>query len=272
MNATKRTLAALLVSLSTALAAAAASETTADQGWDAVQNLMFAEALTLFRNNPAGDRQSELSVRLGEAVAILHRQPTTRNNIDEALAIFDELIREAPGTDISLQAAYLKARLVQLHPFEPDPAAAIPLYLEVTRQYPETALGQFAFVKAAGLQLYDPETADEDRPFEAISRNASRISDPDVLRCYHLMMAEASHRMGYDDAFSLSHYIEAFDAGLTKPDLKANVLTRIIVLARRLGDAETARASADLFLVEFPRDIRITMIEELLTELDKADS
>lgn len=272
MNATKKVVAAFLASLSTALACSAAPEATAEQGWDAVQNLMFAEALTLFRNSPAGDRKSELSVRLGEAVAILHRQPTTRNNIDDALAIFDELIREAPGTDTSLQAAYLKARLIQLHPFDPDPAAAIPLYLEVTRQYPETILGQFAYVKASGLQLYDPETADEDRPFEAISRNASLISNPDVLRSYHLMMAEASHRLEYDDAFSLKHYIEAFDAGLTKPDLKANVLTRIIVLSQRLGDTETTRASAEVFLTEFPRDIRVTMIMELLTELDRADS
>jgi hypothetical protein len=272
MNKMKGVLAGFLASLSAALTAAAAPETAADQGWEAVQNLMFAEALTLFRNSPAGDRQSVLSLRLGEAVAILHRQPTTRKNIDAAQAIFDELIREAPGTDTSLQAAYLKARVTQLHPFEPDPAAAIPLYLEVTRRYPETVLGQFAYVKASGLQLYDPETADEDRPFEAISVNAFVISNPDVLRCYHLMMAEASHRLGYDDAFSLKHYIEAYEAGLTKPDLEANVLTRIIVLSQRLGDTETARACAERFLTEFPRDIRVTMIGELLTELDKADS
>jgi hypothetical protein len=271
MNVTKR-IALFLASLSTAIAAAAAPETTADQGWDAVQNLMFAEALTLFRNSTSGDRQSELSARLGEAVAILHRQPTTRNNIDDALTIFDQLILDEPGTETSLQAAYLRARLVQLHPFEPDPAAAIPLYQEIARQYPETLLGQFAFVKASGLQLYDPETAGEDRPFEAISRDASFLSNPDVLRSYHLMMAEASQRLGYDDAFSLKHYIEAYGAGLTKPDLKANVLTRIIVLSQRLGDTETTRACAKVFLTEFPRDIRVTMIQELAKELGRTDS
>jgi hypothetical protein len=272
MNVTKRTPAVFLTSLSIVLAAAAAPETKVDQGWDAVQNLMFAEALSLFRNSPSGNRQSELSARLGEAVAILHRQPTTRNNIDDAQAIFDQLIREAPGTETSLQAAYLKARLTQLHPFEPDPAAAIPLYQEVTRNFPETVLGQIAFVKASGLQLYDPETTDEDRPFESISRDASLLSDPDVRRSYHLMMAEASHRLEYGEAFSLKHYLEAYDAGLTKPDLKANVLTRIIVLSQRLGDIETTRACAEVFLTEFPRDIRITMIEDLVTQLDRTDS
>jgi len=271
MSFMKRTLAAVLASLSTTLAAAAAPETTVDQGWEAIQNLMFAEALALFRESSPSDRQSELSVRLGEAVAILHRQPTTRDNLDDALAIFDQLIREAPRTETSLQAAYLKARLIQLHPFDPSPAAAIPLYLEITRQYPDSVLGQFAFVKASCLQLYDPETADEDRPFETISRNASILSNPDVLRCYHLMMAEASHRLGYDDAFSLKHYIEAFQAGLTKPDLKANVLIRIIVLSQHIGDTETTRTCAEEFLIDFPRDIRVTMIEELLTDLDRAD-
>jgi len=272
MIVTKRIPAVFLASCSIVLIAAAAPETKVDQGWDAVQNLRFREALTLFRNSPSGNRQSELSARLGEGVAILHRQPTTRDNIDDSLAIFDQLIREAPGTETSLQAAYLKARLIQLHPFEPDPAAAIPLYQDVTRYYPETVLGQFAFVKASGLQLYDPETADEDRPFESISREASLLTDPDVRRSYHLMMAEASHRFDYGYAYSLKHYLEAYDAGLTKPDLKANVLTRIIVLSQRLGDIETTRACAEVFLTEFPRDIRTTMIEDLITELDGTDS
>lgn len=233
-------------------------------GWDRINDLLFDDALTLFRDQQKRADQTLDSARLGEAIALLHRQPTTRANTDHVLSILDVLIAQSEDDAIALHGAYLKARIVQLHPFEPDPGAAIPLYLNLARQYPETILGQFAFVKASALRLYDPNTADSERPFGSIARQAAFLSDPDVIRSCHLMMAEASQRLGYSDAFSLAHYIEAYDAGLTKPDLRANVLTRIIVLSQRLGDTRTTRARAEEFRTEFPRDIRITMVEELL--------
>ena len=236
-------------------------------GWDKISDLLFTEALTLFRDPQKQADLSLDSVRLGEAVALLHRQPTTRANTDNVLSILEVLIAQSEDDGIALQAAYLKARIVQLHPFEPNPDAAIPLYLNLARQYPETILGQFAFVKASGLQLYDPNTADDKRPFESISSQAAFLSDRDVIRSYNLLVAEASQRFDYSDTFSLEHYIEAYDAGLTKPDLRANVLARIIVLSQRLGDIRTTRARAEEFRTEFPRDIRITMVEELLEEM-----
>jgi hypothetical protein len=238
-----------------------------EDGWDKIKNLLFSEALTLFRDQQKQGEQSLDSVRLGEAVALLHRQPTTRANTENVLSILEVLISQSEDEGIALQAAYLKARIVQLHPFEPNPDAAIPLYLDLARKYPETILGQFAFVKASGLQLYDPDTPDDGRPFEAISNQSAFLSDPDVIRSYNLLVAEASQRLDYSDTFSLGHYIEAYDAGLTKPDLRANVLARIIVLSQRLGDIGTTRARAEEFRTEFPRDIRITMVEELLEEM-----
>jgi hypothetical protein len=272
MRILRRILAVFLAAFPTVLSTMGAPNPEVAQGWAAMQNLRFREACTLFRNSPADNRDSERSARLGEAVAMVQMQPTTREKIEKALVILDRLIREAPESEISIQAAYLKARIIQLHPFDPDPAVAIPLYLDLAEQHPETLLGQFAFVKASALRLYNPDIADDERPFEAISTDAALLSDPDVLRCYHLMMAEASQRLGYDDAFSLRHYRKAYDAGLTKPDLRANVLARIILLAQRLGDRKTALSRARVFLTEFPRDIRTTVMEELVKKLDGADS
>jgi len=272
MRIRRRALAVFLTVFPAVLTAMGAPDQAVTRGWAAVQNLRFQEARSLFRNSPADNRDSARSARLGEAVAMVQMQPTTREKIGNALVILDRLIREAPESEISIQAAYLKARIIQLHPFDPDPAAAIPLYLDLTEQHPETLLGQLAFVKACALRLYDPDIADDERPFEAVSTDAALLSDPDVLRCYHLMMAEASQRLGYDDAFSLRHYMEAYDAGLTKPDLRANVLARIILLSRRLGDRRTALARARVFLTEFPRDIRTTVMEDLVKKLDGTGS
>lgn len=254
---------AFLLSLTTH--AFAAPQPTVEEGWQAIQNLMFAEALSLFRNNLTGDSRS---IELGTAVAILHRQPTTRSNIAEALAILEQLTSDAPGSPEAQEAAYLKARLVQLNPFEPDPERALQLYRQLIHDAPDTLFGQLAFLKWAGLTLYSPAVADADVPFEALEAEGAFLTDPDCRRSFHLLLAEAAQRRHHDDAFALRHYLSAHQEGLAKPDLRANVLTRIIVLAQREDRLDLARTHAATFVATFPRDIRITQIKELLADID----
>ncbi|MEZ5276939.1 MAG: hypothetical protein R3F07_11215 [Opitutaceae bacterium] len=238
---------------------------TTEQGWIAIQGLMFSQALSAFQSEPTANTPS---ARLGQAVALLHKQPTTRGHIEEALSILESLARDESGSEEALQAAYLRARVIQLHPFEPDPRASLPLYHALVTEAPRTLIGQLAFLKWAGIELYSGDVDDRDVPFAAIEADGEFLSDPDCRRSFHLLLAEAGQRRHHDDDFVLRHYLSAYEAGLAKPDLQANVLTRIIVLEQKTGRTDQARAHAELFIAAYPRDIRITQIGEIIGDPD----
>ena len=256
---------ALAILLALAGVARADPPPTADQGWSAIQNLMFTEALSIFESQTIAETES---ARFGQAVAILHRQPTTRGHIEAALTILEELIKDDSGSEEGLWAAYLQARVVQMQPFEPNPPASLPLYRALADKAPRTLVGQLAFLKWAGLELYSVDAADNEVPFTRVEAGGSILIDPDCRRSFHLLLAEAGQRRHQDDDFVLRHYVSAYEAGLAKPDLKANVLTRIIVLEQRTGRIDQARTHAEAFVAAFPRDMRITLIKELLADLD----
>src|SRR5690606_29034904 len=95
-----------------------------DAAW---QEILNSEPKRILRD-PAGANEAR-EARLATGAAWMSLQPATDDNLAKAAAIFADL---AQGDDeVAAQAAYLRARLWQLHFLQPNYARAAELYEEL---------------------------------------------------------------------------------------------------------------------------------------------
>ncbi|MEO6873398.1 MAG: tetratricopeptide repeat protein [Opitutaceae bacterium] len=233
------------------LAAGAASSADLNEAWLAIANSHPKDALRkLDESDPAR------AVQLARAVALMAQQSATDDNVRAAEKIFVEL---ATGNDEPAdEAAYLQARLYQLHYVQPDYAKAAELYQALAQRHPRSHWAQLGLVKLALLKLYvvpDTTAAGSDRlaPAEAL---LAQISDPLLQRDLNLQIGQAGVALKQPLARFLPHLVAADRVGGITATAREDLIVQIGVLSMRAGDWAQAKKYFERYLVEFPNNVR----------------
>ena len=90
------------------------------------------------------------------------------------------------------------------------------------------------------------------------------LSDPDAIRDYHIVLADAVGFMRLDPATALDHLQKAYETSRLTGKLQADVLVRISEIAAKTGNQSLSREFARRFLEKFPRDERASSIRKKL--------
>jgi len=203
--------------------------------------------------------------RYGRGVATLNLQPRTEANVDTANAIFEELVAEKNDDEIAIHAAYQLARIPHVQRNKPDLLLAAQRYESLIEQHPGHPLADAATVKLTILRLYAPqENPLPSERLESAKALGTGLRDPDAIRDYHIVIADAVGLMRLDPATALQHLQKAYETSRLTGKLEADVLVRISEIAAKTGDQSLSREFARRFLKQFPRDERASSIRKKL--------
>ena len=241
------------------LAAGAAAPADLDPAWTALANSRPQDVLRLLRRDASARAE-----RLAWAAGRIGTQPASDASMREAEAVLAEL---ALGPDeIAAEAAYLRARIYQLHLSEPDFPKAAQLYAELAARQPRSHWAQLGLVKLGLLKLYllpdttDP-AADRLAPAEALLR---RISEPLLRRDLDLQIGQAGIVLHQPLARYLPHLIAAEQVGGITGTAGEDLIVQIGVLSERGGDWARAREYFERYLANYPTNVRAFTIRKKL--------
>lgn len=207
------------------------------------------------------------SARLGEAFALLQRQPLTPTNLERAETLFTALIGE-PDAEISATARYQLARIPHTHRTTPDLALARQRYLDLIAAHPGHLLAERAHIKLAIIDLYRVEPRlPRGQLLANYTATLATLTDSGVRRDLALLLAEARLRFEVEPALALDLLLKADAAGFARSSQRATAWIQIAELARLAGQVEIAHRYYRQFLAHFPRDARYLEIEERLAAL-----
>lgn len=252
-----------LLILGPLLAVGAAAPDNPDRAWTALANNRPQDVLREFR--PDAPSRAE---RLAWAAARIGAQPASDGNMREAEAVLVELEH---GTDeLAAEAAYLRARIYQLHLNTPDFTKAAQLYAELARQQPESHWAQLGLVKLGLLKLYllpDVSGAGADRLLAAEVLLA-RIHEPLLRRDLNLQIGQAGIALNQPQARFLPHLIAAEQVGGITGNAQEDLVVQIGVLSERGGDWARAREYFEKYLAAYPTNVRAYTIRRKLAEVN----
>ena len=245
------------------LAVGAAAPADLNRASDALVNSRPQDVLRLLRRD--SDSRAE---RLVWAAGRIGAQPATDGSMREAEAVLLEL--EQGTDDIAAQAAYLRARIYQLHLNEPDFAMAAKLYTALAERQPQNHWAQLGLVKLGMLKLYalpDSTAPDADRlaPAEAV---LTRIHEPLLRRDLDLQIGQAGIVLHQPQARFLPHLIAADHVGGITGTACEDLIVQIGVLSERVGDWARAREYFERYLAEYPTNVRAFTIRKKLAEVN----
>jgi len=200
--------------------------------------------------------------KLAEGAAWMSLQPSTDENLAKAAGIFAEL---AQGDDeIAAQAAYLRARLWQLHFLQPNYARAAELFEQLAARQPESHWAQLGLVKLGMLKLYVlPDVPDRIAAAEEI---LTRITEPELQRDLHLQIGQAGVLLKEPLERFLPHLVAADQIGGISGTAREDLIVQIGELSMRAGLPEQAQKYLELYLKEFPNNVRAYAVAERLAE------
>lgn len=240
--------------------------------WQTTSTGLFNDAHTLFSAHSTL-HPTDRETRLGEAMTLLQLQPKTERLITRSVALLDALIKENAHDEIGLNARYFRGRIEHIHRTPADPAAALSHYAQLHHDHPTHPLAAQALIKIALIELYQPQPPEAlAASFHTLTEKAHALPPGYGRRDLHLVLGEASLRLGLGDSSARFHFTEALREGISAPTLRADVLVRLGELARILGDTEEARLHYQAFLDQFPRDSRRLMISQRLSNLPHHES
>ena len=235
-----------------------------DPNWAALANDRPREVLrTLDRDAPTRAEQ------LAWAAAQMSAQPATDGNMRAAEEVFIVLARDRD--EIAAEAAYLRARLYQLHFAQPDYPHAAELYRELAANQPFSHWAQLGLVKLALLKLYllpDATGPGADRlaPAEAL---LAQIHEPQLQRDLHLQIAHAGIALKQPLARILPHLVAADRIGGIAGTPHEDLLVQTGVLSLRAGLPAQAKGYFERYLSEYPTNVRAFTIRLKLDEAEK---
>ena len=239
-----------------------------DQNWQDAAAMLVDEANAEFQKLAAKGSGSSREVRFGEAITLLGVNPKTEAQIDQAAAMLDELAEAEPADQFSIPALYYRARIEQLHKFEPDLDAAVGFYEEVRRRAPTHPLADLSLVKLAIIQLVaesDEELVRKRVPeFQELSKT---LASAPARRDLNLILAEVNESRLGDKEAALENMLEAQRCGIARNAMLATALVRTAELASAVGRTELARANYEQFIANFPREARLKLVKDRLAEL-----
>jgi tetratricopeptide (TPR) repeat protein len=235
-----------------------------DRALQALANNRPENVLRILRRD-----SSSRAERLTWAAGLIGAQPATDANMREAEAVLIEL--EQGTDDIAAEAAYLRARIYQLHLNEPDFSKAAQLYADLAARQPESHWAQLGLVKLGLLKLYLlPESKDPaaDR-LKAAEALLPRISEPLLRRDLDLQIGQAGIILHQPQARFLPHLLAAARVGGLTGNAREDLIVQIGVLSERGGDWATAREYFERYLADYPTNVRAFTVRKKLDELNR---
>ena len=232
--------------------------------WTALANGRPDEAQRRIGPEPATRAE-----QLAWAAAQISVQPATDDHMRAAERVLEKLAQG--GDDLAAEAAYLRARIYQLHLNTPDFAQAARLYAELAGRQPGSHWAQLGLVKLGLLKLYllpdltDPG-ADRLAAAEAL---LPRIHEPLLRRDLELQIGQAGIVLHQPQARFLPHLIAAVEAGGITGNAREDLMVQIGVLSERAGDWARAREYFERYLAEYPTNVRAFTIREKLAEVKR---
>jgi tetratricopeptide (TPR) repeat protein len=244
------------------LGAGAPARADLGQAWKSLANSRPQDVL----RSDSG-REASRPARLAWAAAWMSVQPAVDENMRAAEEIFAELARGDDET--AAEAAYLRARLHQLHFARPDYVRAAELYRELAARQPQSHWAQLGLVKLAMLELYvlpGPAAVETDRLAPAEARLA-QIREPLLQRDLHLQIGQAGIALKQPLTRLLPHLVAADRIGGISGTAREDLVVQIGELSRRAGLRGQAREYFERYLREYPNNVRAYGVRLKLAEV-----
>jgi tetratricopeptide (TPR) repeat protein len=229
-----------------------ASSREPSPGWEALARLQAREAGEAFAELP-GDREA----RLGRAATLLALQPRTPANITRSESVLLQVVAEDADDETGVAAAYLLARIAQLHATPSQPERALERFRELRSRHPNHPLAQTGVVKSAVIILYSPGArASLPARFADVEGMADAIHDDAIRFEFHQVLREAYGRLLGDHEGQLRHARRQLQLPAPRTVRRADVLIHAAESCRRLDRPAEALPLLNQFLAEFPRESR----------------
>lgn len=235
----------------------------------------LAAAWRLMANQLPRDASAELGAlpgaptreqALAGATVALDYQPVTPDRLRAAEAVFAEL---AAGDDeVADAAAYLQARVHQVHFQQPDYARAAALYRALAAKHPDSHWAQLGLVKLGLLTLYTlPEPAAPADRVAAAEALLSRIREEKLQRDLHLQIAHAVTHYGLSLDRALAHLKEVDRIGGLVGQVPEDLAIQLGELSLRAGHYADARMYFERYLRDFTPNLRSVTVKRRLEDL-----
>lgn len=242
--------------------AGAAEEPPLTRAWQAIVD---SRSKDVFRAIDAGT--ADRAGRLARAAAYFDLQPISDDSMRKAEVILADL---AKGDDeIALQAAYLQARLYQLHFSTPDFAKAANLFEQLAARAPDSHWAQLGLVKLGMLKLYagaSPATGGAERMALAGALLA-KIKEPALRRDLELQIGRAGLLLKQPLDRVLPHLIEADRIGGISGTAAEDLIVQIGELSYRNGQFAQSRVYFERYVKTYPRNLRAYSVQRRLEEI-----
>ncbi|HWL51638.1 MAG TPA: tetratricopeptide repeat protein [Chthoniobacteraceae bacterium] len=242
-----------------------------DPAWRDASNLLFNQAHQQFQRAAKKEGAAERERMLGHGITLLNLQPRTQSNLEEARALFQRLMAQAPESGEARFAAFYLARLYELydHPAQPDQARR--LYRQLLEDHPGDLLAERSASCLVLLDLYETISDEErTRRFHALESWASRLRTPTGRRDFSLNMGYACldfPAIEASRARAIHYLLAAEKEGITQHQMEARTWIAIGELARLEGRKELAREYYQKFLTKYRRDNRHYTLQKRLETL-----
>lgn len=222
--------------------------------------------LALVQLGDGGAEEARAS-QLARATSQLDDQPVTDDGLRQTEEILIEL---AKGDDeLADQAAYLQARIYQIHFSRPVPEKAAELYRALAEKHPQSHWAQLGLVKLALLQLYAlPEPAGPVVRLAATEKLLSRITEQGLQRDLHLQLGLAEVFYKQPLAGVVKHLLAADRIGGVAGQAGEDLVVQIAELSMRDGQDAQARVYFERYLREYPVSGRCFTVRVRLKALD----
>lgn len=245
-----------------ALSGRAAPAPDLPAAWGDIADSRSKLALVQLDRAEAADRAAQLA----RATATLDDQPVGDGDLRRAEATFARL---AQGDDeTAQQAAYLQARIWQLHFAQPDYARAAELFRALAERSPRSHWAQLGLVKLALVQLYAlPEPADPAARLAAAAALLPRVTEPTLQRDLQLQLGQAGIFFKQPLPGIIAHLIAADRIGGTPGAAGEDLILQIGELSLRAGDDATARTYFERYLRDYEIAPRCFTVREKLEQI-----
>jgi tetratricopeptide (TPR) repeat protein len=232
------------------------------EGWKLLGGLQGEPAKAIFEQVPDDDE-----ARLGAALSYLALQPWTAGNANAAEALLSEMIRN-PGGNFRPEAFYYYARIPQIHRDPSNNEEALRRYERLISEHPKHRLAELARLKAAILRLYAVDDGEAPlQKFETLFSEGKSLNDPDVIRDYYRILADAAayYELGDEKTYECLKRMD--ETGRTSGSVRIHLLARLGELARLTGRPDEAIGYYEQFLAEFPNNDRAMLVRQHLARL-----
>ena len=203
---------------------------------------------------------------LASAVVALDYQPVTPDRLRTAEAVFAQL---ATGDDeVADTAAYLQARMYQVHFQQPDYGRAASLYRALAEKHPGSHWAQLGLVKLGLLTLYTlPEPVAPADRVAAAEALLARIHDEKLQRDLHLQIGRACNHYGLSLDRALAHLKEVDRIGGLVGQMPEDLAVQLGELSQRAGHYADARRYFERYLRDFTPNLRSVTVKRRLEDL-----